>query len=268
MLSEQTRLMEVLRVMNSRKADRQRGRGVRWRDFLLRGSLTLTMEPQPATQIALSDSISCSHSLPRCLFLYLTVSLFPSPPLLTSPLARSESSLLAVAAEMHHKLSAAAHPLLPHVCSFSRQAGLKSQLRIEPSRLKPVSNQPSPPPTPLPNPRLVSIWVQWKNGWGAGDLALSLIYKCKMALWPHYINILTTIKQKPNTSCRRREGRCSFTVIFYEAFTDMSTNVKGYNISWHAIPFPFIFISSSECVKLFSTWIYSKVMWQFSTVYM
>lgn len=149
--------------MNSRKADRQRGRGVRWRDFLLRGSLTLTMELQPATRIALSDSVSCSLSLLRCLFLSLPLFPFFSHPL--SLLARSESSLLAVAAKMHHHLSLLQlNPLLPHVCSFSRQAGLKSQLRIEPSRLKPVSNQPSPPPTPLPNPRLVTCWLQWKNG--------------------------------------------------------------------------------------------------------
>lgn len=143
--------------MNSRKADRRRGRGVRWRDFLLRGSLTLTMEPQPATLIALTDSVSRDLSLSLlclavCLSLSLSLSLSSSHSLfLSSPLsllARSESSPLAVAAKMHHHLSSAAHPLLPHVCSFSRQAGLKSQLRIEPSRLKPVSKRPSPPPSP------------------------------------------------------------------------------------------------------------------------
>lgn len=38
------------------------------------------------------------------------------------------------------------HPL-PHVCSLSRQAGLKSQLRIEPSRLKLVSIPALPTPS-------------------------------------------------------------------------------------------------------------------------
>ena len=163
--------------MNCRKADRRSGRGVRWRDFKHRGSLTLTMEPRLRwlsliVSLSLSLPASLSFPLSPCLVVFLSFSLsrFSSSPLLSSSLSsplsllpRSKHSLLAVAAKMHH-LSAAAHPLLPHVCSFSRQAGLKSQLRIEPSRLKPVSNQPSPPPTPLPNPRLVSCWLQWKNG--------------------------------------------------------------------------------------------------------
>lgn len=145
------------------------GEGVRWRDFLLRGSLTLTMEPQPATRIALSGSVSHSHSLPRCLFLPLLLSL----PLY--PLARSESSLLAVT-KMHHHLSAATHPLLPHVCSFTRQAGLKSQLRIEPSRLKPVSNLPSPPPNSPPQPPtcklLATVEKRMRSRWPCWALSL------------------------------------------------------------------------------------------------
>lgn len=84
-LSEQMRLMEVLtgstgdEQQESRQAEREGG--VRWRDFLLRGSLTLTMEPQPATRIALSDSASHSLSLPLSLSLslYLSVSLSLPP---------------------------------------------------------------------------------------------------------------------------------------------------------------------------------------------
>lgn len=153
--------------MNSRKADRRRrwwwcGGGVRWCDFLLCHSLTLTMEPQPLTLMALSDSVSCSLSLPLYLFLFRSLFLsflFSStPPLLSLSyslplLVPSEFSPLAMAAKMHHHLSAAAHPPLTSRLLFSRQAGLKSQLRIEPSRLKPVSNQCSPPPPPSLQPQ-------------------------------------------------------------------------------------------------------------------
>lgn len=129
--------------MNSREADMRRGRGVRCHGFLLRSSLTLTMEPQSATPIALS--ICVSPPLSVSLSLSLSIPLILS---LRSPTA--SLSCPAVEAEMHHRISAEAPPHpppLPHVCSFSRQAGLKSQLRIEPSRLKPVSHIPSPPPT-------------------------------------------------------------------------------------------------------------------------
>lgn len=77
MLSVQMRLTEVVRgrtgdeQQESRQAERE---GVRWRDFLLRGSLTLTMEPQPATRIALSDSVS--HSLLPLYSLFFSPSLF------------------------------------------------------------------------------------------------------------------------------------------------------------------------------------------------
>lgn len=155
--------------MNSRKADRQRGRGVQVAWLLLRSILTLTMEPLPVTRIALSSTVYCSFSLslsPRCLFPFLTVSLsrssclflFFSHPLSLHLLVANVACCL-----WQPKCTTTSllqlTPLLPHVCSFSRQAGLKSQLRIEPSRLKPVSNQPSPPPSPLPNPRLASCWL-------------------------------------------------------------------------------------------------------------
>lgn len=177
MLSEQTRLIKVLgggQGMNSRKADSQRGRGVRWRDFLLRGSLTLTMEPQPVTRIALSSSVSCSFSFSSSLSVSLSHCLsfslffFSHPLSLYMPVANVACCLWQPKCTTTSLLQLT--PLLPHVCSFSRQAGLKSQLHIEPSRLKPVSNHTSPPPTPLPNPRLASCWLQWKNGCGAGDL--------------------------------------------------------------------------------------------------
>lgn len=135
MLSEQTRLIKVLggggQGMNSRKADRQRGRGVRWRDFLLRGSLTLTMEPQPVTRIALSSSVSCPLCPPHCLFPFLAVSLFHSSCIflylscLVSLRARSECSLLSVAAKMYHHLSAAAHPPLTSRLLFFQTSGFK-----------------------------------------------------------------------------------------------------------------------------------------------
>lgn len=112
--------------------------------------------------MALSDSVSCSLSLPLYLFLFRSLFLsflFSStPPLLSLShslplLVPSEFSSLAMAAKMHHHLSAAAHPPLTSRLLFSRQAGLKSQLRIEPSRLKPVSNQCSPPPPPSLQPQ-------------------------------------------------------------------------------------------------------------------
>lgn len=149
-LSEQTRLMKVLRGRTGWTAGKQTGReggGVRWRDFLLCGSLTLTMEPRSATQIALSPIVSLALYLPRRL--PLSHSFSSSHPV--TPLARSESNLLDVAPP---HLCWSSPPLLPHVCSFSRQAGLKSQLRIEPSRLKPVS-----PTLPTPN-----LWLAGYSG--------------------------------------------------------------------------------------------------------
>lgn len=154
--------------MNSRKADRRRrwwwcggGGQVVW---LFTLPLTDLDNGAPATDWWLSLIVSLARSLcPSICFsfaLFSSLSFFlpPPPPLLSLShslplLVPSEFSPLAMAAKMHHHLSAAAHPPLTSRLLFSRQAGLKSQLRIEPSRLKPVSNQCSPPPPPSLQPQ-------------------------------------------------------------------------------------------------------------------
>ena len=117
------RLMEALcrRTGDEQQESRQEGGG-------LRGSLTLTMEPQSVTLIALSDSVSCFPPAP--LFLSVIVSFAPSLSLflssLVSLLAPSESSLPAMAAKMHHRhLSAAAHPPLTSRLLFFQTSGFK-----------------------------------------------------------------------------------------------------------------------------------------------
>lgn len=139
-LRGQTRVMEVLRRRTGRKQrdGRQAEReGVRWRDFLLRGSVTLIVEPQPATRIAHSDSAPLPVWL-SLLSLSLPHSVGSLCSLAASPAFcqwQSKSTAAAAAAASLPQLS----PSYLTSALFPRQAGLKSQLRIEPSRLKPVS---------------------------------------------------------------------------------------------------------------------------------
>lgn len=117
--------------------------GLWWLSLIV--SLARSLCPSICFSFALFSSLSFFLPPPSSLPLSLSYSL----PLLVP----SEFSPLAMAAKMHHHLSAAAHPPLTSRLLFSRQAGLKSQLRIEPSRLKPVSNQCSPPPPPSLQPQ-------------------------------------------------------------------------------------------------------------------
>lgn len=175
--------------MNSRKADRRRGRGgqVAW---LFTPRLTDLDNGATASD---SDSVSLSvcSFLSLSLFLSFSLHFFLSSSL---PLILSSSvSLLAhresgCCTQNAPPLCCSSPPLLPHVCSFSRQAGLKSQLRIL-SRLDWSWSATNPPHPHLPSPA-PDLWVAGCSGnmdEGAGDLAELCPSLCKMTLWPHCI---------------------------------------------------------------------------------
>lgn len=119
-----------------------------------------------------SDSNSClQYSLllsPLILlcFLFLLPSfllLFFSASLLTLSKSALPGAMVGNIHRCHFSCAAQPPLCLPHVCSLSRQAGLKSQLRIEPSRLKLVSTPALPAPCSPLQPQTCELLATYEK---------------------------------------------------------------------------------------------------------